>query len=291
MTKKKRLIILLSTVLMSFSMINDKPAYLIYTKDGKAIEYEKMIEKLKDADIIFIGELHNNPISHWLELEITKDMYKNKTKKNMILGAEMFEADNQLILNEYLSGIISEKKFEAEARLWDNYKTDYKPLISFAKENKLHFTASNIPRRYASVVFKKGTEGLKALSSEAKKYIAPLPFKYDPNLKCYADMIEMGKQMGHTGDNFPKSQAVKDATMAHFILKDYNKKTVYIHYNGAYHSDNFEGIVWHIKQAKPKLKIMTVSTVEQENINKLNEEEYGKADFIITVPESMTKTY
>ncbi len=291
MNKKIKLIILLSVVLLSFSVINDKPAYIIYNEKGKKINYKKMLNKLNEADIIFIGELHNNPISHWLELEITKDIYDKRGSRNMILGAEMFEADNQLILDEYLNGIISKKKFEDEARLWDNYKTDYKPLIDFAKNNKLHFTASNIPRRYASIVFKKGTEGLKALSDEAKKYIAPLPFKYDPELKCYADMIEMGKKMGHTGDNFPKSQAIKDATMAHFILKDYKNKSIYIHYNGAYHSDNFEGIVWYIKQANPKLKIATISTVSQENIDKLDKESLGKANFIIAVPETMTKTY
>jgi len=269
---------------------SDKPAYKLFNKNGKSIKYEKMLKELSKADIIFFGESHNNPISHWMELEITKDLAKLK-ENNITLGAEMFEADNQLIINEFLQDLVPEKKFEAEVRKWPNYDTDYKPLMSFAKENNLKFIATNIPRRYASIVFNKGFEGLNDLSKEAKLYIAPLPIAYDENVKCYADMIEMGKKMGHGNPRFPQSQAIKDATMSYFILKNIENNKIFIHYNGSYHSDNHEGIVWHIKKAKPELKILTITTIEQKNIKKLNDDDKNKADFIFVVPESMTKTY
>ena len=80
----------------------------------------------------------------------------------------MFETDNQLILDEYMADLISEEKFEEEARLWKNYKTDYKPLVLFAKNHHLEFIATNIPRRYANSVFKKGLAVLDSLSDEAK---------------------------------------------------------------------------------------------------------------------------
>ncbi len=283
-----KIIILITAVIMGFT--SDKPAYQLFNKDGKQVKYSKMIKALSKADVVFIGELHNNPISHWMELEITKDLAEINTA-GLTLGAEMFESDNQLIIDEYLQALISEKKFEAEVRKWPNYGTDYKPLMSFAKDNKHKFIATNIPRRYASIVFGKGFEGLNKLSKEAKSYIAPLPIAYDETVKCYADMIEMGKKMGHGNPKFPQSQAIKDATMSHFILENLEKGKIFIHYNGAYHSDNFEGIVWHLKKAKPNMKILTVSTVEQKDIDKLSDEEKNKADFIFVVPETMTKTY
>ena len=234
--------------------------------------------------------MHNNPICHWLELELTKSLYAEK-KDNLILGAEMFEADNQLILNEYLSGEISVKNFEQEARIWPNYKTDYKPLVEFAKENHLDFVASNIPRRYAALVHKKGFEALDSLSTEAKSYFAPLPVKYNPELKAYKDMMVMMKRMKHATPNIPKAQAIKDATMAHFIYKNFETGKLFIHYNGTYHSDNFESTVWYLKQLNPDLKILTIASTEQENIETLSEESLNIANYIITVPESMTKTY
>ena len=96
---------------------------------------------------------------------------------------------------------------------------------------------------------------------------------------------------GHGGDNLPKAQAVKDATMAYFILKNMENDNLFIHYNGSYHSDDYEGINWYLKQTQPNLKIITVSIVEQENLKKLDKENKLKANFIIVVPPTMTKTY
>jgi len=126
-----------------------KPAYMLYKENGKKVKYDKMVEVAKGADMVLFGEYHTNPISHWLQIELTKALYEAKGV-DLVLGAEMFEADNQLILDEYLTDLITETKFEEEARLWKNYKTDYKPLVLFAKENDLAFMATNIPRRYAN---------------------------------------------------------------------------------------------------------------------------------------------
>jgi uncharacterized iron-regulated protein len=132
----------------------------------------------------------------------------------------MFEADNQLMIDEYLKGLYPDKKFEDEAKLWGNYKTDYKPVLDFAKENGLKYVATNIPRRYASVVYKNGFEGLKELSPEARKLIGPdLEKLYDKNVACYAEMMNMEGMGGHVSENFPKAQAAKDATIETHILK------------------------------------------------------------------------
>jgi uncharacterized iron-regulated protein len=283
----------LMLVILFAAMKGDKPAYIIYNSEGKDVKYKNLVDEALKADIVFFGEQHNNPISHWLQLELTKDLFAEK-KGGLILGAEMFESDNQLLLDEYLAGQIAQKSFEKEIKLWDNYSTDYKPLVEFAKTNKLPFIATNIPRRYASVVNKKGFEGLDSLNSEARTYIAPLPVKYDPELKGYKSMLEMMEGQpggGHATDNLPKAQAIKDATMANSILKYWKPGTTFLHYNGAYHSDNYEGIVWYLKQEKPELKILTISTIEQDTIDSMKDESLKLADYIICVPMEMTKTY
>jgi len=229
-----------------------------------------------------------NPLTENAVLEISEP-----EGNDLILAAEMFESDNQLILNEYLSGKIQQRNFEDEAKLWNNYSTDYKPLVEFAKEHDLQFIASNIPRRYAAIVHKKGFEGLDSLDNTAKAFIAPLPPDYDADLPGYKAMIEMMKGMGpaHANANLPKAQAIKDATMAYFTLQAWKPGKLIIHYNGAYHSDNFEGIVWYLKKHNPDLKILTITTVEQDSIENLNEDNKGIADYIICVPADMTKTY
>ncbi len=290
---KIKLIALVSTAILFMAMKTDKPAYQFFTKAGKAVDYSQVIKACEKADIIFIGELHNNPIAHWMELEITKDIFVQRDS-NLVLGAEMFEADNQLIMNEYLSEKIKKKNFENEMRLWNNYKTDYKPLVEFARKNKIPFIATNVPRRYAAYVNSKGLEALEDLSPEAKKYLPPLPIQFDGNLKIYKEMMEMMKSSGmdHVTDNIVKAQAIKDATMAHFILENLpSKGGAFIHYNGAYHSQDYQGIVWYIKQANPGLNIITISAVEQDDISKLEEQYLNQADFLLAIPSDMTKTY
>ena len=289
LTMKKTITFLL--VLLTLCVCGqDRPAYKIFTKEGKSVEFEKMIRELTKADVVMFGEQHDNSIDHWLELQVAKDLYAKNN--NLTLGFEMFEADDQLVLDEYVTGVIEERHLLSEAKVWDNYKNDYKPLIEFAKEKQLKAVATNVPRRYANLVYRKGIDALNELPSEAKRYIAPLPIEIDLELPGYKSMIA---SMSHgmpagSGENIARSQAVKDATMAHFLLANKGSNR-FIHYNGSYHSKNFEGIVWYLKKGQPNLKVMTIHTVEQDSIDQLNADAVNSGDFIICVPKDMTKTY
>lgn len=290
--RKIHLLFLIAISVLAMAMRSDLPAYSLFDQKGKEVKYKKLLKDALDADVVLFGELHNNPISHWMQLELTRDLYQEKGS-DLVLGAEMFESDNQMLLDEYLEGIIRQRSFEDEAKLWNNYETDYKPLVEFAKTNNLKFVASNIPRRYASLVHKKGFEGLDSLSQSAKALLPPLPVEYDPELPGYKGMMEMmgGMGSGHANPNLPKAQAIKDATMGHFILENFETGKLVIHYNGAYHSNNYEGIYWYLKNQNPDLNILTITTVEQDEIDDLTDDNTGVADYTICVPSAMTKTY
>ena len=275
-------------LLLTLSAVNGQKngAYTIFDSKGKKVKYSKILKSLDASQIILFGEYHDNPITHWLQFEVTSSLLKTN---QLVLGSEVMEADNQDELNRYLAGEIDDKGLDTLARLWPNYKTDYKPLVDIAKDNKLKFVATNVPRRYARMVFKEGFESLDTLSAKEKLWIAPLPFPFEPELSGYVGMLEM--MGGHGGANLPKAQAIKDATMAHFILANYSAEQTFIHYNGAYHSNNYEGILWYLKKAQPNYKYSTISTVSQADISKLEDENKGLADFVICVDENMTSTH
>ena len=277
---------LLAFLFSLFLQAQDKKAYQLYDKNGKKTTYAKLLKETQKTQVVLFGEYHDNAICHWLQLELTKDLAQIKP---IVLGAEMLETDNQSQINQYLNNEINQKQLDSLARLWPNYPTDYKPLVDFAKENKLPFIATNIPRRYASIVFKKGLEELQNLPLEEQKFIAPLPINFDLNLPGYKSMLEM--QGGKAGDKMPKAQAIKDATMANSIIKNLQPNSVFIHYNGTYHSDNFEGINWYLKQYNSNIQIITIATVEQKDITKLEKENFNKANFILVIDEDVTKTY
>ena len=284
------------TFLISFVFVSsaqDKQAYELFKNNGKKAKYDKMIKDLAKSDMVFFGEYHTNPISHWLQLEMSKSFYEIKGDK-LFFGAEMFENGNQLVIDEYLKGFYAEDKMLPEVtQLWGNYKTDYKPLLEFAKEKKLRFIATNIPRRYAAMINKKGMDALKELSPEALAMIGPDLEKYfDPTVKAYAEMADMmGGHVPPNMLNIQTAQASKDATMAHFSLQNFNPGDFLFHFEGSYHSNYDQGIIWWINKIKPGLKIASITTVTDSEWNEMTDEEKSTiADYIIVVADTMTKT-
>ncbi len=270
---------------------SNSTAYELYSQDGDDVTFSEMLDEISQNDVVFFGELHDNPISHWLEHEIAKALYEFHGD-DLILGAEMFERDQQLVLDEYTSGIISEKKFEQATHFWPNYQTDYKKLVDFAADKNLPFIATNVPRRYASIVYNNGLEALEDMGEEAKKLLPPLPIPYDPSVRTYHKMKNM-MPMGPSkkpNPNFPKAQAIKDATMAYTISEVWDEGNHILHFNGAFHSEYKGGIVWYLMHYNSGLDKSVITTVSQEDVSELEEENQGKADFIIVVDEDMTKT-
>lgn len=268
-------------------------AYKFYNKKGKAVKAEKIVKQLSDYDVVLFGELHNNSIVHWLQLKFTEALYQQKNNQ-LILGAEMFERDNQPQLDRYLSGKLDPKSMKDSVRLWNNYITDYKPLLDFAKAKNLKFIAGNIPRKYASQVAKQGLESLNMLDAKEKTYIAVLPVKVTLDTPGYKEMKTM---MGDHADdlkvmNFISAQAVKDATMAESIIKNSEPGKTFVHYNGNYHSKEYGGIYWYLKQRNPNLKIAVISVFESETPKlSVPEKDYIPTDFNLIIPSDMTKTY
>jgi uncharacterized iron-regulated protein len=267
-------------------LAHDFPVYRIFDSQGRAVHLDKMINHLAKNQVILFGEYHDDPIVHWLQFLVTQRLYEKKGG-DLSLGAEMFEFDMQEPLNRYLRGETDEKTFKAEVTsLWPNYSTDYKPLVEFAKEKKLPFTATNIPRYLARAVYKGGFAALDTLPDKIRQFMPPLPVPYDSELPGYKNMLSMG----HGGENLPKAQAIKDAVMAHHIVRAVGTG-ILLHFNGTYHSDNREGIGWYLKQYRPELKVVTIATVRSADVTRLAPAEKGKADFIICVHEQITRTH
>ncbi len=283
-----KILALLLIVSLSFSSIGqDLSPYSIFNSDGKKVKAKKMLKSLLKSDVVFYGELHNNSIAHWLELKLLQELDQ---QTDVSIGAEMFESDNQKALNAYLSDKINQSQLDSMARLWPNYSTDYKPLVDYAKLNNLPFIATNIPRKYASRVYKEGGfEALNNLDALEKNWIAPSPIAFDIELSQYKNMLTM---MGDHGSvDMVKAQAIKDATMAHFIHLNLKENQLFYHINGSYHSDFHQGILWYLKRLNPNLNIKTITTVEQDQLKSMHKDHLNKADFIIVVDSEMTKTY
>lgn len=276
----------LCVLFTAFTQAQVRPAYTLFDSKGKKLTDKQFNRLINAGDVVLFGELHNNPIAHWLEMVVMREL---AAQGPLVVGAEMIEADDQPALDRYLRGEVDDTGLDTLASLWPNHRTDYAPLLAFAKEKQLPFVATNVPRRYARAVSKGGFEALDTVPLNERTWIAPLPIAFDPELPGYVNMLTM---MGdHGGPNTVKAQALKDATMAHFIMANTKPGARFLHFNGSYHSDFHEAIGWYLERARPELKQVTIATVSQEGLSDLEKEHLGKADIIICVDALMPSSY
>jgi uncharacterized iron-regulated protein len=280
-------------LLIAFLFVTDnfaqaKQAFVIYNQDGEKVSYADLLNASSTSDILLFGEAHNSAMVHWLEYELVTDLFVKE--KDLGIGMEMFSADQQASINNYLADNINYKQLQNEVDLWPNFQTDYLQILDFAKDNELMLIGTNAPQQIASNVYKKGGFSyLDKLSEKELEFLPPRPIPFDPDLPAYK---KMKKMMGvHANDDIVKAQALKDATMAYHLTDLAKENELVVHINGKYHSDDYEGIFWYLQQYRPELKVQTISMVNQADIFTLQEEHQDTADFIICIDKNMTKTY
>jgi len=289
-----------------------KEDYIIYSaKTKKVVKPQAIIEDFKDYDVLFYGEEHNDSITHLMQALLFQLMHKNYGSST-VLSMEMFDRDVQFILDEYLSGKIKESYFNKDSRQWTNYR-DYKPMVEFAKENKLDVIAANAPFRYVSIANKQGQQALQQLSQTARNAIAPLPYdtatgpEYEKLLGIMgmslpkkdtssSDTIAAKTTSSHRMSfNINQGQSLWNATMAWSIYqhKKAHPDARILHLNGRFHSEEHFGIVQRLNGYDPNIKPLVITGVASDkSFPDVDFEEYAHlGDYIIFTNPKLKKTY
>jgi len=253
------LLILASGCVAAQSGQGTAPALRVYTSEGKLSSLDEIVAAMGAAEVVFIGETHDNAAAHWAELRLLESAYARygaasatASAMQVVLSLEMFERDVQVVLDEYLAGHITESRFLADSRPWKNYETDYRPLVEFARAHQLPVIAANAPERYVNRAARLGPDSLRQLSQEAKRWLAPLP--YAQASAAYAAKFKraMGGHAaapGAHGNPFSlEAQALRDATMAHSIAEQLRtrERALVLHMNGSFHSEGGLGVPEHL---------------------------------------------
>lgn len=271
--------------------------YRIYDAAGNPANVGQIVEAAGKSDVIFLGENHDDVVAHFLQAEIFKKLQETfGAKRSVALSLEMFERDAQIVLDEYLADLITEKKFLDDSRPWNNYKTDYRPLVEFAKQNKLAVIAANAPRRYVNMVSRGGRNVLNRLSPEAKKWLAPLPYaeSSEQYSKKFAALMGESTNDNHAVSKILDSQTLWDATMA-YSLSDFLKKqrnALIVHLNGSFHTENRLGTAEQFLKLNPKAKIIIVTMHYEADFTKFDKARHENlGDFVILTDAKIPRSF
>jgi uncharacterized iron-regulated protein len=239
----------------------------------------QLIAELSEADVVILGEYHDDPATHRMQLEVLRLMAAAH-QDNLVLTMEMFERDVQPVIDEYWQGRITEARFLEGSRPWKNYQTDYRPLIEFARSRGIPLIAANPPTELARKVAREGIDGFfAALTSQQAAWIALETTAPDDAYWQRFLAVMGGGDPTHGGMDearirqFYCAQCLKDDTMAESIVAAARwwrhpaiDKRQYqpaprpvLHINGSFHSDFAHGVPQRVRQREPEFAVRTVA--------------------------------
>jgi uncharacterized iron-regulated protein len=259
----------------------------------KRISGHDLIRRLANADVVFVGEQHDDPLTHRAELRLLQDLHKSVGDR-LTLSLEMFERDGQSPLEEYLASKIGEAELGKRVTLWSNYATDYRPLVEFAKAHRLPVIAANAPQR---IVRQVGREGLAAtvtgLSAADRALVAEtvLAPEDDAYARRFASVIDAGHEDGKPMEpakvrRFFEAQCVRDDTMAESIVRALAPGRIILHITGGFHVDAGAGTVQRVLWRKPISARVSVVKVVPYRGKIDSSPDHADANYLLYVPDT-----
>jgi uncharacterized iron-regulated protein len=306
--------------------------YRAFDRQGRPVTAREMVEALGAADVLLVGETHNDPVAHLLEAELLRladerfNQAEARGRRPVALSLEMFERDVQLVLDEYLGGLIAERHFLAGSRPWRNYQTDYRPLVEYARARKLPVIAANAPARYVSRVSASGPDSLASLSPGAKALLPPLPFppasrEYEakftrfmqgdapaaptpharptpaPNADARTPTAQQAPANPHAAHggalHLLAAQTLRDASMG-YAIAEYLRQTpgaLVVHVNGKFHSEERLGVAEQIKHYRPQARVIVLTIIPGEGFPDFDAGRLGRlGDFVILTDPALPRS-
>jgi uncharacterized iron-regulated protein len=301
--------------------------YRAFDRQGRRVTLREVVEALGAADVLLVGETHNDPVAHLLEAELLRlaDEKFNqpgaRARRPLALSLEMFERDVQLVLDEYLGGLIAERHFLSAGRPWKNYQTDYRPLVEYARAQGLPVIAANAPARYVSRVSASGPDSLASLPAGAKALLPPLPFppasrEYEAKFTRFMQgdapaaaptpappttspgatpaQTPANPHAAHGGAlHLLAAQALRDASMGYSIAEFLRQRpeALVVHVNGKFHSEERLGVAEQIKHYRPQARVLVLTILPGEGFPDFDAGRLGPlGDFVIITDPAIPRS-
>ena len=263
----------------------------VFSRDGHSATLADIVAAAAEADVVFLGELHDDSLGHVVQAHLLRAMHEAYARQRpLLLGMEMFETDVQGVLDEYASGVVRERDMLSAARPWPNYDPDYRRLVEFSVANGIPVIGTNAPKRYVSAVSREGN--LDVLGALAPASRATMPAEIVPPSEPLAEafralMGDMGSHGAMPGmpsvDGMLAAQNLRDATMAWALVGAMDRagdQPLAIHVNGSFHSASGMGIPEHIAHLAPEARILVVTMTRTSG----DLPAPGANDFVVVTP-------
>ncbi|MEO5331517.1 MAG: ChaN family lipoprotein [Magnetococcus sp. YQC-5] len=209
--------ILLSLALMQWSLmgpIQIDEGVILRLADQSPISLEQVVEDLAAHRVVLVGEAHDNPAHHQVQLTLIKRLHERKPE--MAVAMEMFPRHLQPQLDRWVAGELTEEAFLDAVEwyfTWGFAAELYWPILRYAREARIPLLAMNIRRETVTTVRKRGLANLDQEILDTLPPMCPAPLAYRLRLE---EVFQSHPMMSHSGrfEYFVEAQGVWDGVMA-----------------------------------------------------------------------------
>ncbi|MBF0192659.1 MAG: ChaN family lipoprotein [Magnetococcales bacterium] len=192
---------------------------ILRLSDQSRLTEAQLIERLAAHRIVLIGESHDNPAHHGVQLQVIRALRARHPE--MVVALEMFPGPMQSELDRWVAGERSEEAFLDAVEWYFTWGFDfelYAPILRYARDARLPLLAMNIPRERVSRVRKHGMAALEPAIRDALPPIAPATTPYRIRLEAVFNSHPMMSK-GGPFDSFVEAQTLWDGVMADSIQR------------------------------------------------------------------------
>ena len=267
-------------------------------KAPRIVDMDYLVNDLSKYDAVFVGEAHGHAASHYVQSKIFSGLHSKYS--DIALSMEQFERSQQKIVDQYLAGEIGEETLIHDGKAWDHYRSSYRPMVEFAKNNGLAVIAAEVPGNMVSCVGERGPNFLNELSGETRTWIADKLHTEDGPYKEKFYKF-MAAATGHSVADPNESEADKerkkfyrfaaqvsrDDTMAMSIYDHMqaNPGRKVMHIDGSFHSAGLLGTVERLKIRNPKITAANIHPImvdDPENPS-FDISDVGEGQFLVLI--------
>lgn len=281
----------------------DKPdhKHQIYTHDGQTVRWKQMMTAVNSADIVVVGEIHNNAYGHQLEAQMADQFLAGCNRA--AIAMEMFDRRQQQFVNLYLDGSITARTLEkvTGSSNWggspDTWSKWYQPIVDSVLRHRMQgaaLIAANAPRSYVKLARLAGFDQLQQLKTQGTDdFELPDPKVDDTRYReKFMNLMKPDSKIGQTkkmpmhrkpmdySSTF-RAQQVWDATMATSVVRALKTHHKVMLFAGNFHIADNGGTTLRIKHKQPHKKIVSISILSSKHVGTFNKNDQGHADFII----------
>lgn len=215
--------IILFLPLLPLNVYADNTFYALNVSNKKIVSLKKLVDELSNADVIVVGELHNEERHHKFQLKLIEEL--NSRKRHIAVALEMFRYENQQVLDDWFFGRITLNDFiKIYYENWTFPWNLYSKIFFYAKENKILLIGVNIPKEITQKVAEKGFFSL--TKKDYEKLPKDVKCDVDEDYKFFIQKVfdfHKSRTDNRSFQNFCEAQILWDKSMAFYIL-DYRKK-------------------------------------------------------------------